>query len=114
MYVVPDHLKSRVASMRFIGNATFWAQSLDSPVHSLPWSDLCNVVCERFEKDQHSMLLRQFFRIRQTESVSDDIEHFDSIVHQILAHDSKFSTATITNRFIDGLWDDIRALVLVH
>lgn len=79
MYVVPNHLKSRIASMHFIGNATFWAQSLDSPIHSLPWSDLYKAVCEGFGKDQHSMLLRLFFCIRQTESVSDYIEHFDSI-----------------------------------
>jgi hypothetical protein len=46
--------------------------------------------------------------------VADFIERFDSIVHQILAHDPKFSTATITNHFIDGLKDDIRAVVLVH
>lgn len=46
--------------------------------------------------------------------MADFIERFDSIVHQILAHDPKFSTATITNHFIDGLKDDIRAVVLVH
>lgn len=32
-----------------------------------------------------------------------EIKRFDSIVHQILAHDPKFSTTTITSRFIDGL-----------
>lgn len=35
-------------------------------------------------------------------------------MHQILAHDPKFSAATITNHFIDGLKDEIRAVVLVH
>jgi hypothetical protein len=48
------------------------------------------------------------------DSVANYIEKFDSLVHQILAHDPKFSTATITNRFVDGLRDDIRAIVLVH
>jgi hypothetical protein len=71
---------------------------------------LCKVVCDRFEKDQHNFLLRQFFRIKQTEGVADYIERFDSTVHQILAHDPKFSTATITNRFIDGLKDEVRAV----
>jgi hypothetical protein len=46
--------------------------------------------------------------------VAEYIEKFDSIVHQILAHDPKFSIATITNRFIDGLKEDIRNVVLVH
>jgi hypothetical protein len=72
------------------------------------------MVCERFEKDQHNILIRHFFRVKQTESVVDYIERFDTLVHQILAYDPKFSTVTITNRFIDGLKDEIQAMVLVH
>jgi len=87
---------------------------LEIPIPKLPWPELCKAVCDKFEKDEHNSLLRQFFRIKQTEGVVDYIEHFDGIVHQILAHDPKFSTSTITNRFIDGLKDEIRAVVLVH
>jgi hypothetical protein len=71
-------------------------------------------VSDRFEKDLHNLLLRQFFCIKQNDSIADYIEKFDTLVHQILAHDPKFSAATITNRFIDGLKDDIRVVVLVH
>ena len=42
------------------------------------------------------------------------LEKFGSLVHQILAHDPKFSAATITNPFTDGLKDDIKAVVLVQ
>jgi len=114
MYGVPEFRKSRTAYMHFIGNAEFWAQSLDFAIQELAWPELCKLVCDRFEKDQHNLLLRQFFLIRQSDSIADYIEKFDTLVHQILAHDPKFSTATITNRFIDGLKDDIRAVVLVH
>ena len=100
--------------MRLVGNAAFWAHSLEVLVPEIPWPEMCKAVCDRFEKDQHNSLLRQFFRIKQTEGVADYIERFDSIVHQILAHDPKFSTATITNCFIDGLKDEIRVVVLVH
>lgn len=58
--------------------------------------------------------MRQFFRVRQSDSVSEYIEKFDNLVHQILAHDPKFNVVTITNRFIDGLRDDIKAVVLVQ
>lgn len=114
MYFVPEHLKSRLASLKFIGNAKFWSQSLDQPAHQYTWLALSTMVCDRFERDQHNILLRHFFRIKQTEGVADYIERFDVIIHQILAHDPKFSTATITNRFIDGLKDEIRSVVLVH
>lgn len=46
-------------------------------------------VCNRFDKDEHTPLLREFFS-HQTNSF------------QILAHDP-FSTTIITNRFVDGL-----------
>jgi hypothetical protein len=114
LYDVPDSRKSKIASMHLISNAAFWAQSLDFSLRDLPWVELSKLVCDRFEKDQHDYLLRQFFHVKQTNSVSEYIEKFDTIVHQILAHDPKFNSATVTNRFIDGLRDDIRAVVLVH
>jgi hypothetical protein len=36
LYFVPNKLKSRVASMKFTGNAKFWTQSLESLVHQYP------------------------------------------------------------------------------
>jgi hypothetical protein len=75
---------------------------------------LAKLVCDRFDKDHHDHLLRKFFNIKQIDSVSEYLEKFDNIVHQMLAHDPKFTAATITNRFIDGLRDDIKAVVLVH
>jgi len=100
--------------MHLTGNAAFWAQSLEFSIRDLAWNDFCKLISDRFERDQHNQLLRQFFHIRQLDSVADYIEKFDSLVHQILAHDPKFNAATITHRFIDGLRDDIRAVVLVQ
>ena len=106
--------KVKLASMHLTGNAAFWAQSLEFSIRDLAWNDFCKLISDRFERDQHNQLLRQFFHIRQLDSVADYIEKFDSLVHQILAHDPKFNAATITHRFIDGLRDDIRAVVLVQ
>ncbi|WVZ69420.1 LOW QUALITY PROTEIN: hypothetical protein U9M48_018208 [Paspalum notatum var. saurae] len=50
----------------------------------------------------------------QFTSVSEYIERFDDLVHQILAYDPKFSVVNVTNRFVDGLRHDIRAAVLMH
>lgn len=52
VYSVPDNVKSKLASMRLVGNAAFWAQSLEVPVPEIPWPELCKVVCDRFERDQ--------------------------------------------------------------
>jgi len=46
--------------------------------------------------------------------VAEYIEKFDELVHQILAHDAKFNSANVVNKFIAGLIDDIRVVVLIH
>ena len=78
------------------------------------WRELCAAVWARFEKDQHNHLLRQFFHIRQQSSVADYIKHFDELVHQLRAHDPSFSSALATSRFIDGLREDIRTVVMIQ
>jgi hypothetical protein len=69
---------------------------------------------ERFERDQHNHVIRQFFHIKQSGSVVEYIELFDELVHKILAHDPYFNPAVITSRFVDGLRREIKAVVLVH
>lgn len=71
-------------------------------------------MCARFDREEQNHLIRQFFHIKQTTTVSDYIETFSDLVHQMLAHDSTILHYFITNRFIDGLRTDIRAIVLVH
>lgn len=60
------------------------------------------------------MLIRKFFHIQQTGCVMDYIEQFDNLVHQLLAQDPTLPHDVITGRFIDGLRDDIRSVVLIH
>lgn len=100
--------------MNFVGSAAFWSQSVESILQRCSWSDLCTTICSRFERDQQNSLNRQFFRLKQTATAAEYIEKFDELINQILAHDPCFSPHVITSRFVDGLKDEIRAVVLVH
>jgi hypothetical protein len=73
--------------MHFVESAVFWLQSSDLLLRLAPWSKFCAAVCARFERDQHNSLIRQFFHIRQNDTVVEYVEHFDTPMHQILAHD---------------------------
>lgn len=64
--------------------------------------------------DEHNHLLRHFFHIKQTATVSEYVEQFIDIVHQLLPHDPSIAPSVITNRFVDGLRKDIRTVVMVH
>ncbi|CAO2183142.1 unnamed protein product [Urochloa humidicola] len=104
----------KLAVMHFGGSAAFWMQSIEMDVKLLSWEHLCQAVVERFERDQHNHIIRQFFLITQSGFVAEYIELFDELVHQLLAHDPYFNPSVITNRFIDGLKPEIKAVVLVH
>jgi hypothetical protein len=78
--------------LNFVGTAAFWLQSVDPAIRHTHWSEFCADVSARFERDQHNHLIRQFFHIRQTATVTEYVDLFDSIMHQLHAHDPSFSS----------------------
>jgi hypothetical protein len=52
--------------MHFEGPAARWLQSVDHRVKSASWSELYSWIHEHFGKDQHKMLIRQLYTIKQT------------------------------------------------
>lgn len=71
-------------------------------------------VSARFGRDEHSTLATQLFLISQIGSVSDYIEQFDTLVHQLLAYDPYLSSVVLTAKFIDGLKDEIQSVVVIQ
>lgn len=103
----------RVATMHFTGAAKRWLQSVEHQLSSLDWPSFCALIHERFSRDKHELLLRQHFNIHQTGSVSEYVDKFTSLVNQLKSYNPKPNLLSYTTRFIDGLRDDIRAIVLV-
>lgn len=68
----------------------------------------------RFDRDQFNHFIRQFLHVEQSGPVLDYITLFDELMHQLLAHDPLVNLAFLTNKFIDGLHDDIKSVVLLH
>jgi len=72
------------------------------------------MVRERFCHDQHELLIRQLFHIKQTTSVQEYVDQFVDLIEQLSAYTPNPDTLSYTTRFIDGLCDDIRSVVLVQ
>lgn len=89
-------------------------QSIEMNLKTCSWDGLCQTVVARFERDQQNLVIRQFFHVKQTGSVTEYVELFDEIVHKLLAHDPFFNPSAITSKFVDGLKSEIKAVVLVH
>lgn len=87
---------------------------MQTTLSAMNWDNFVLTVCNRFDKDEHNHLLRQFFHIKQVSSISEYVEQFSDLVHQLLAHDPSFPQTVITNRFVDGLKKDIQAVIMMH
>ena len=114
VYQTDPSLWVRLATMRLVGSAALWFQTMQTAISKMSWESFVVALCNRFDKDEHNHLLRHFFHIKQTTIVSEYVEQFSDIVHQLLAHDPSFPATVITNRFLDGLKKDVRAVVMMH
>lgn len=114
MYGVDKSIWIRVAAMQFDNAAARWLQSIERKLMSLSWEDFCRLIHDRFGRDPHELLIRQLFHIKQLGSVSEYIEQFFALVDQLAAYSSSNDPLYFTLRFIDGLHDDIKSVVLVQ
>jgi hypothetical protein len=113
MYNVDECIWVKVASMHFEGLAARWLQSIDHRIHSATWSELCSWIHERFDKDQHEILIRQLYKIKQSGSVQEYIDKFVELVDQLKAYSSNIDPIYYTTRFVDDLKDEIKQLIIV-
>ncbi|WVZ79743.1 hypothetical protein U9M48_027287 [Paspalum notatum var. saurae] len=114
MYGVEQSLWIRVASMHFDGVAARWLQSVERELRFANWNQFCHLLLEHFGKDQHELLIRQFYNMGQTGSVSEYIQQFSELVDQLQAYESDTDKLHYATRFIDGLRDEIKAVLMMH
>lgn len=80
MYSVDPSMCVRVARMQMVDTAARWLQSLESQLATATWEQFCALVRDRFDRDQHELLIRQLLHICQTSLVSDYVSRFTSLV----------------------------------
>lgn len=61
----------KLVTMHFDSSAAFWMQSIELDLKRLSWENLCRAVVDRFQRDQHNLIIRQFFHVRQSGFVSE-------------------------------------------
>jgi hypothetical protein len=100
--------------MYFDGPAARWLQSIEHRAKYFTWDQFCKFVHDRFGRDQHEILIRQLFHIHQTGPIAAYIDQFAQLVDQLAAYTTTTDPMYYTLRFIDGLRDDIKSIVLVQ
>lgn len=114
MYEVEPHKWIKIATMHFLDPAACWLPSVEFKLQSCSWATFESMVLDKFGRDQHALLVRQLFHIKQTHSVEEYVDKFAGLVDQLAAYENKPDPLHYTMHFIDGLRDDIRAAVLIQ
>lgn len=114
MYNIPPDLRVRVVVSQIKGVAARWTQAVEARLKLVDWVGFTKLFMDRFGRDQQELLFRQFFRLKQLNSVAAYVEEFSGLVDQLVAYSHSTDPLYYTTRFIDGLCDDIRSIVLVH
>jgi hypothetical protein len=111
MYAVPIHRWVKVATMHMTAAAACWLQSVEDEIRAVGWAQFSHMIMERFGKDQHALLIRQFFHIHQTHTVQEYIDKYTGLVERLVAYSKNADPLYYAMRFVDGLRPDIRNVV---
>jgi hypothetical protein len=114
MYSVDPRVWICVSTMHFTGPAARWLQSVEPQLPNITWPEFGCMIKDRFGRDQHELLIRQLFHIKQTTTVATYVEQFSQLVDQLKAYSTISDPLYYTMRFIDGLRDEIKSVVLVQ
>jgi hypothetical protein len=69
---------------------------------------------DRFGREHKELLICQLFHIKQSSSVTEYVDKFAELVDQLNAYGHVTEPIYYAMKFVDGLWDDIRAAVSLH
>jgi hypothetical protein len=69
MYATDPVMWVNVSTMHFEGVTSRWLHSVEPRLPSMSCRQFCQCVQERFDREQHEIVIRQLFHIRQTSFV---------------------------------------------
>jgi len=72
------------------------------------------MVRDRFDRDQHELLVCKLLHIRHTTTVFDYVARFTSLTDQLIAYNKSVDHVYFITCFIDGLRPDLCAILLVQ
>jgi hypothetical protein len=114
IFVVSDELKPRFAALNFTDAAAAWLQTVELRGRITSWEVLHQAVCDRFDKDQYQLHMKQLDNLRQTSSVTEYHAKFEQLAHSILLYNPNYDDTFLVVRFLSGLKEEIRAPIALH
>lgn len=80
----------------------------------MEWSQLCDLVMEKFDKNQYQILLRQFDALKQKGSVLEYQTAFEKITQGLLLYNDGYDDTYFMNRLVARLKEKIHFVIALH
>jgi hypothetical protein len=103
-----------MVTLHFKGPVGIWQQAVHKWLQGLDWIPFTSLLCTRFGRDRHQLLIHQFYVIKQITTVADYIERFDILMNHLMSYHEDTHPYYFLTRFIEGLRQDIRAVVMIQ
>lgn len=114
MFAIHESYWVPMSILHFSGAAGIWLQSVRKKIAVLEWISFTSLLCTRFGRDRHQLLIRQFYTIKQSTTVAEYIERFDILMNHLVSYSDTTHPYYFLTRFVEGLRSDIRAVVMVQ
>ncbi|XP_066317156.1 uncharacterized protein [Miscanthus floridulus] len=114
LYAVHPSLKTRFAALNFRGVAKTRLLTVQRNGRIEDWVQLCDLVMNRFDKNQYQLLLKRFEVLKQSGSVDDYQAEFEKLAQGILLYNSNYDDTYFVTRFVAGLKEEIRSVITLH
>lgn len=114
MFAIHDSYWVPMSTLHFAGAASIWLQLVQKKLAGLDWISFTSLLCTRFGRDRHQLLIRQFYAIKQRTTVADYIERFDVLMNHLVSYSDGTHPYYFLTRFVEGLRPDIKSVFMVQ
>ncbi|XP_071924641.1 uncharacterized protein [Coffea arabica] len=108
---VEEEMKPEVAELYFRDKADIWFHGVFGGREDIPWSELCNALCERFGDGTPEEAIEEFNKLMQTGSVADYLEKFEMLKAQVMPSLPHQQDCYYKTCFLSGLKEEIVTMV---
>ncbi|KAJ3701444.1 hypothetical protein LUZ61_005149 [Rhynchospora tenuis] len=111
IYQIPPDLKTRMAVLKFVGEASAWYRHFRLGTDNPPWEIFVEEVFARFSENATQELIGEFKRLHQFGKVTDYIKQFDNVRGRLMYERPYIPADFYVSSFIEGLREELRAMV---
>ena len=78
MFGIHESYWVSMATLNFLGSAKGWLHVVRKKLQNLDWNSFCTLLSTRSGRDRHQLLIRQFYSLKQHDTVAEYIERFSA------------------------------------